>query len=98
MTRPTTLLPLLLLRLLPIVIMPASVLLADTITGTGWKGSAGNNNWSSSGNWDSTPPKTDGTGDRNLFFGQGWKNAGGTGFTNANNDLSSWHGYRITFE
>jgi autotransporter-associated beta strand protein len=71
---------------------------ADTINGTGWKGTAGNNNWSSTGNWDSAAPNTSGTGDRNLFFGQGYVNAGGTGSTTANNDLSGWHGYRITFQ
>ncbi|HSY17560.1 MAG TPA: Ig-like domain repeat protein [Candidatus Acidoferrales bacterium] len=71
---------------------------ADTITGTGWKGTAGNNNWSSTGNWDATAPNTSGTGDRNLFFGQGYKAAGGTGSTSPNNDLSGWHGYRITFQ
>ncbi|MBX7210356.1 MAG: autotransporter-associated beta strand repeat-containing protein [Verrucomicrobiaceae bacterium] len=78
--------------------LSASVVLADTITGTGWKGTAGNNNWSSTGNWDSAAPNTVGTGDRNLFFGQGWHNAGRTGATTANNDLTNWAGYRITFE
>src|SRR5258708_2918983 len=62
---------------------------ADTINGTGWKGTAGNSNWSSSGNWDSTAPSTGGSGERNLFFGQGYKAAGGTGSTTANNDLSN---------
>lgn len=71
---------------------------ADTITGTGWTGKGANNNWATSGNWDSTPPKTDGTGDRNLFYGQGYFNAGNNGFTTSNNTLSSWSGYRITFQ
>jgi autotransporter-associated beta strand protein len=70
---------------------------ADTITGTGWKGTS-SSVWSDTGNWDSTAPNTSGTGDRNLFFGQGYANAGGTGSTTANNDLSGWHGYRITFQ
>src|SRR6266567_4049466 len=71
---------------------------ADTITGTGWKGTAGNNNWSSTGNWDGAAPNTSGTGDRNLCFGQAYIAAGGIGSTTANNDLSGWHGYRITFQ
>src|ERR1043166_128324 len=70
---------------------------ADTISGTGWKGTAGNNKWSSPGNWDSTAPNTSGTGDRNLFFGQAYKAAGGT-VSSPNNDLTSWSGYRITFQ
>src|SRR5438046_2797412 len=53
---------------------------ADTANGTGWKGTSGNN-WSTTANWDSTAPNTSGTGDRNLFFGQGYKVAGGTGST-----------------
>lgn len=76
----------------------ATHLHADTITGTGWTGKGANNKWSTTGNWDSAAPNTSGTGDRNLFFGQGWKNAGGDGFTSATNDLTAWHGYRITFE
>src|SRR2546430_2287328 len=81
-----------------ILIVTRFPLQADTITGTGWKGTAGNANWSSTGNWDSAAPNTSGTGDRNLFFGQGYKAAGGTGSTTANNDLVNWHGYRITFQ
>jgi len=71
---------------------------ADTINGTGWKGTGGNSNWSTSGNWDSTAPSTGGSGERSLFFGQGYKAAGGTGSTTANNDLTNWAGYRITFQ
>jgi autotransporter-associated beta strand protein len=65
-----------------------------SIGGTGWKGTT-NSLWSNSGNWDSTGPGAD---ERNLFFGQGWKNAGGGGSTTANNDISGYSGYRITFE
>ncbi len=71
---------------------------ADSITGTGWTGKGANNNWATSGNWDNTPPKTDGTGDRNLFYGQGYFNAGNNGFTTSNNNLSNWAGYRINFQ
>jgi autotransporter-associated beta strand protein len=71
---------------------------ADSITGTGWTGKGANNNWNTSGNWDNTPPRTDGTGDRNLFYGQGYFNAGNNGFTTSNNNLTSWAGYRITFQ
>jgi hypothetical protein len=70
---------------------------ADNINGTGWKGTA-SSNWSNTGNWDSDSPNTSGSGDRNLFFGQGYKNAGGGGSLTANNDLTSWAGYRITFQ
>ncbi len=69
---------------------------ADTITGTGWKGVSGNN-FSTTANWDAAAPNTSGTGDRNLFFGQRYKASGGTA-TSPNNDLSNWHGYRITFQ
>lgn len=71
---------------------------ADTITGTGWTGKGANNNWATSGNWDNTPPSTGGSGDRNLFYGQGYFNAGNNGFTTSNNNLSSWAGYRINFQ
>jgi autotransporter-associated beta strand protein len=78
-----------------------SLILADTVTGTGWKGTAGGANadlWGEAANWDNTPPKTDGNGDRNLFFGQAWKNAGGGGITQPFNNLADWAGWRITFE
>ena len=67
---------------------------AATINGTGWKGTSGSN-WSTNANWDNAfPPSGD---ERNLFFGQGYKAAGGAGSTTANNDLN-WSGYRITFQ
>ncbi len=70
-----------------------------TINGTGWTGAVTNGNanignWSNAANWDSTPPVVD---ERNLFFGQGYKNANGTNFI-ANNDLSNYFGWYITFE
>ncbi|MEO8614848.1 MAG: autotransporter-associated beta strand repeat-containing protein, partial [Luteolibacter sp.] len=71
---------------------------ADTINGTGWKGQGGNSNWSTGNSWDNTPPSTGGSNERNLFFGQGYKAAGGNGFTTSNNDLTSWAGYRMTFQ
>jgi autotransporter-associated beta strand protein len=71
---------------------------ADSISGTGWKGKGADNNWTTSNNWDNTPPKTDGSGDRNLFFGNGYVGAGNDGFTTSNNNLNSWAGYRITFQ
>jgi autotransporter-associated beta strand protein len=71
---------------------------ADTINGTGWKGQGANNNWSTANNWDSNPPTTGGTNERNLFYGQGYFNAGNNGFTTSNNNLSGWNGYRITFQ
>lgn len=77
--------------------LTGSSVFADTITGTGWKGTS-STAWSNSGNWDNTPPKTDNTGDRNLFFGQGYANAGGAGNLTSNNDLTNWNGYRITFQ
>jgi len=72
-------------------VMPAT---AATIAGTGWKGTS-SSLWSVAGNWDSTGPAAD---ERNLFFGQGYKAAGGGGSTTANNDVSSYHCYRITFQ
>ena len=69
---------------------------ADSITGTGWKGTNGVS-WTAAGNWDGIAPSTGGSGDRNLFFGQGYKKAGGTQSTSSN-DLSGWNGYRITFQ
>ena len=70
-----------------------------TANGTGWKGAVDNGtgsigNWSNAGNWDSTPPGSD---ERNLFFGQAYKNGNGTNYI-ANNDLSNYVGYRITFD
>jgi autotransporter-associated beta strand protein len=78
--------------------LAALQLRADTITGTGWTGKGANNNWGTAGNWDNTPPSTGGSGDRNLFYGQGYFNAGNNGFTTSNNNLTSWAGYRITFQ
>ena len=79
---------------LTLVVAPR--LLADTISGTGWKGTA-NNRWSGA-NWDSNPPTTTSANERNLFFGLGYKVAGGSGSTISSNDLASWAGYRITFQ
>jgi hypothetical protein len=75
---------------------------ADTINGTGWKGTFndGTTNeglWSNPGNWTATGPKTDGTGDRNLFFGTAYNGNSGTNFI-AKNDLTDWHGFQITFD
>ncbi len=67
---------------------------AATINGTGWKGKGSDGNWGTANSWDSTSPSSD---ERNLFFGQGYKAAGGNGFTTSNNNLS-WSGYRITFQ
>ena len=67
---------------------------AATINGTGWKGTT-DTTWSNASNWDSTGPAAD---ERNLFFGNGYVSAGGTGSTTANNDLTDFPGYRITFE
>lgn len=66
---------------------------AQTIAGTGWKGTSGTN-WSTNANWDAISP---GNNERNLLFGQGYSNAGGTSAT-ANNDLVGYNGYRITLE
>jgi fibronectin-binding autotransporter adhesin len=66
---------------------------AASIGGTGWIGTNGSN-WSTNANWDNTPPSSD---ERNLFFGQAYFNAGNSGSTTANNDLS-WNGYRVTFQ
>ncbi len=66
-----------------------------TINGTGWKGTT-SSLWSVTGNWDNgTGPGVD---ERNLFFGQGFKAAGGTGSTTSSNDVSSYHCYRITYQ
>ena len=64
-----------------------------SIAGTGWKGTAGSN-WSTAANWDSNGPAAD---ERNLFFGNAWRDAGATGSTTSNNDLN-FTGYRITFQ
>jgi fibronectin-binding autotransporter adhesin len=80
---------------LALAVSPA---IADNINGTGWKGTGGNSNWSTAGNWDGDAPTTNTSNDRNLFFGQGYKAAGGAGSTTSNNDLASWAGYRITFQ
>ncbi|HTB83549.1 MAG TPA: Ig-like domain repeat protein [Candidatus Sulfotelmatobacter sp.] len=81
--------------LLLAALMPAH---ADNTNGTGWKGTL-NVNWSTPGNWDSdAPTNSPGSSDRNLFFGQGYATAGGTGSTTANNDLTGWHGFRVTFQ
>ena len=71
----------------------------QTINGTGYKGivnngTANTGNWSNSGNWDKTGP---GFNERNLFFGQAYKAAGGTNFI-SNNDIAGYAGYRITFQ
>src|ERR1051326_4711726 len=66
---------------------------AASIGGTGWERTA-SRLWSNSGNWDSPPPGSD---ERNLFFVQGYANAGGAGSLTAQNDLT-WSGYRITFQ
>jgi autotransporter-associated beta strand protein len=74
---------------------------ADTINGTGWKGttqSGGVGQFSQAANWDSTGP---GAGERNLFFGDAWSDpakGNRTGATTANNDLASQNLYRITFQ
>ena len=73
--------------------------------GTGWKGKASTNAWSNSGgnglNWTNGIPgdyNNNTTFIRDLYFGRGYIRAGGNGFTTANNDITSWAGYRITFE
>jgi fibronectin-binding autotransporter adhesin len=63
--------------------------------GTGWKGTGGNSNWTNAGNWDNTGPNA---GARDLFFGNGWVNAGSSGSTIANNDISGYSGHKIIFE
>jgi fibronectin-binding autotransporter adhesin len=68
---------------------------ADDINGTGWKGTGGNQDWTTSGNWDSTRPAD---GERALFFGNAWKTAGSTGFTRAFNNQTGYAGFSITFQ
>ena len=68
---------------------------ADDINGTGWLGTGGSQNWGYYNNWDSTNPSQ---GERNLFFGNAWYNAGKSGQTRAYNDLSGYSGYGITFQ
>ena len=77
-----------------LVLFGASATHAATINGTGWKGTT-NSSWSNAANWDNTGPAAD---ERNLFFGNGYVSAGGTGSTTANNDLNDFPGYRISFE
>lgn len=63
-------------------------------TATGWKGT-GDALWSNPANWDNGAP---GGVVRDLFFGNGYVAAGGTGSLIANNDLVAYQGYRITWE
>lgn len=64
-------------------------------TSTGYKGNSGAN-WSTAGNWDNGAPVTN-SNVRDLYFGQGYKAASGTN-ASANNDITSYQGYRITFQ
>lgn len=65
---------------------------------TGWKGTTGAN-WSDAGNWDIGAPNDNGANlIRDLYFGQGYKAAGGAGSVTATNNLTNYSGYRITFQ
>jgi autotransporter-associated beta strand protein len=74
--------------------LPAFVAPTLAQTSTGWTGGS-SADFSLAGNWDNGAP--DNASVRNLFFGQGYVNAGGTGSltatANANFDL-----FRITFQ
>ena len=60
-------------------------------TASGWRGTT-SSDFQTSGNWDN------GFGSNfNLFFGNAWVTAGGTGATTINNN-SAYAGYRLTFE
>lgn len=91
----------LLVAFLGAVVSLTSSAFADTINGTGWKGttqSGGVGQFSQAGNWDSTGP---GAGERNLFFGDAWSDpakGNRVGATTANNDITSQNLYRITFQ
>ncbi|MDQ6626518.1 MAG: hypothetical protein M3Y69_10360, partial [Verrucomicrobiota bacterium] len=54
-----------------------------------------NDNWSNTGNWDNGTPGGD---TRDLFFGNNYASAGGTGSTTSNNDLAGYLGHKIIFE
>src|SRR4051794_22917230 len=62
--------------------------LEGQLVATGWKGS-NSGFWNDTLNWDNGIP---GGNTRNLFFG-----TGGNGRPNTTNDISDYHGYRMTF-
>ena len=68
---------------------------ALTSVATGWLGTAGNNNWSSAGNWAGAGPAA---GERNLFLGRNYKAAAALGAVTAHNDLVAYVGNRIAFQ
>ena len=68
---------------------------AFTSVATGWLGTAGNNNWSSVGNWAGTGPAA---GERNLFLGRNYQAAGAVGAVTAHNDLVAYVGNRLAFQ
>lgn len=86
-------------RVLSIIIIGVAIGVsrADTISGTGWRGTNGEN-WSTYGSWDSNPPTNGTNNERNLFFGDAYTSHGGTTTTSYNDIASNYSGYRITFQ
>jgi fibronectin-binding autotransporter adhesin len=80
-----------LLALAALLLAPPS---ATAQTATGWDGTT-SADWTDGTNWDNGAP--DGVSIRDIFFGQGWFNAGGAGNTTATAN-SDFDLFRITFE
>ena len=62
---------------------------------SGWTGNGSSAAWSDALSWTGGVPTT---GVSDLYFGQAFRAAGGSGFVTSTNDLNSFVGYRITFE
>src|SRR5687767_9999131 len=79
-------------RFLVILCACASPACAQIATGS--KGTSGAG-WTVVANWDNTGPNA---GARDLFFGNGWVNAGRGGSLISNNNIGDYHGHKIFFE